>query len=184
MHVSHTSSAFVSRVRLAAFFVFVMVSTLSGQTPVPKSSVTTTQIHWHKYVNRTYGFSLRYPDNYTSVPLPDAEGRCPDSDDYKCLLWVARRDNRGGSILVSLDLEPFHLTPSSGDLMPTRQLIGRHIFYGGMVGSMAVGFSDNYSMNLKGKTLSITFGPDDDSANPSEETKQLEHTMLKTLRTF
>jgi hypothetical protein len=184
MHASQTSAALVSRVMFAAVFVLAMVSTLPGQTLAPKPSVTTKQIHCHKYVNRTYGFSLRYPDNYTSVPHPDAEGRCPDNDDYKCLLWLARPDNRDGSILVTLDLQPFHLTPNAGDVMPTRQLIGRHVFYGGIIGSMAVGFSDYYEMNLKGKTLTITFGPDDDSANPSDETRQLEHKMLKTLRTF
>ncbi len=48
---------------------------------------------------------------------------------------------------------------------------------------MAVGFSDIYYLDLKGKTLVITFGPGD-SSHPSEETKQLERKMLETLRTF
>jgi hypothetical protein len=182
MHASHTPSAFVWRITFVMVFVLAMVSTLTGQTPTSKPSVTAKQIHWHKYVNRKYGFSLLYPDTYITVPHPDAEGRCPDSDDYKCLLWLARRDNRDAEIWLTVTLEPFHLTPDAGDLMPTRQLVGRHIFYGGMRGSMAVGFSDCYDMNLKGKILTITFGPN--GVRPSEETKQLEHKMLKTLRTF
>jgi hypothetical protein len=183
MQASNTVLAFVWRVTFAAMFIVAMGSTLAGQASSPEHSVTAKQVHWHKYVNRTYGFSLRYPDTYTPIPHPDAQGRCPDYDNYKCLLWLARRDNRDVEIGVSLDLQPFHLTPNSGDVLPTRQLIGGHIFYGGTLGSMAVGFSDNYYLNLKGKTLVITFGPGD-SANPGEETKQLEPKMLNTLRTF
>jgi hypothetical protein len=183
MHARSSFLAFVWRITLAATFILAMRSTLTGQTPTPESSVTTKQVRWHKYVNRTYGFSLWYPDSYIPVPHPDAEGRCPDGDTYKCLLWLERRDNRDAGIWVNLDLQPFHLTPNAADLLPTRQSIGRNIFYGGWGGSMAVGFSDIYHLNLKGKTLVITFGPGD-SSNPSEETKQLEHKMLRTLQTF
>ncbi len=184
MRASHTPSAFLyRRMLLAVICALVMVPCLPGQTLAQKSNDTTKQAHWHKYVNRTYGFSFWYPDTYEPVPHPYPEGWCRDTDDYKCLFWLVRRDHRGGGIWVHVDLQRFHLWPGAGDVTPTRQLIGRHIFYGGMRGSMAVGFSDSYDMNLKGKTLSIEFGPDD-SVNPSEETKQLEHKMLKTLRTF
>ena len=183
MHAGNASLVVVWRMTFAAVFILAMGSILTGQKPSPESSVTKTQIHWHKYVNRTYGFSLRYPDTYAPVPHPDAEGRCPDGDAYKCLLWLERRDNRDAGIWVNLDLQPFHLTPNAADLLPTRQSIGRNIFYGGWGGSMAVGFSDIYYLDLKGKTLVITFGPGD-SSHPSEETKQLEHKMLETLRTF
>jgi hypothetical protein len=183
MHASKTFLAFAWRIMFAAVFIIAMCSTLTGQTPAQRSNDTTKQVHWHKYVNRTYGFSLRYPDAYIPVPHPDGEGRCRDYDGYKCLLWLERRDNRGAEIWVTFDLQPFHLTPNAADLLPTRQLIGRNIFYGGWGGSMAVGFSDNYFLNLKGKTLAITFGQEG-SGSPSEETKQLERKILKTLRTF
>jgi len=183
MHARNTFLAIVRRIMFAAVFTIGMGSTLTGQTPAPKSTVSTKQVHWHKYENRTYGFSLWYPDTYVPVPHPYPERWCRDTDDYKCLLWLVRRDHLGGAIWVNIDPQRFHLFPGAGDVTPTRQLTGRHIFYGGMRGSMGVGFSDFYDMNLKGKTLSIEFGPDD-SVNPSEETKQLEHKMLKTLRTF
>lgn len=67
--------------------------------------------------------------------------------------------------------------------MPTRQRIGRHVFYCGMVGSMGVGFSDSCVLNLKGKTLQFQFNPLD-GLNVDDGTKQLETTMLKTLRIF
>jgi hypothetical protein len=57
MHASNTFLTFVSRVMFAAVFALVMVSILAGQAPAPKPSVATKQIHWHKYVNRTYVFS-------------------------------------------------------------------------------------------------------------------------------
>jgi hypothetical protein len=184
MHASHTSLAvFYRRMLLAVICALVMVPYLPGQTLAEKSTNTTKQVAWHKYVNRTYGFSLWYPDTYAPVPHPDAEGRCPDGGAYKCLLWLERRENRDAGIWVNLDLQPFHLTPNAADLLPTRQSIGRNIFYGGWGGSMAVGFSDIYYLDLNGKTLIITFGPGD-SSHPSDETKQLERKMLETLRTF
>ena len=190
MHPSNSCDTFgfrdclmFGRAICAGLCILGAVASAGGQSPAPKSDAGENLLHWHKYVNRTYGFSLRYPDTYTPIPHPDAQGRCPDYNNYKCLLWLARRDNRDVEIGVSLDLQPFHLTPNSGDVLPTRQLIGGHIFYGGTLGSMAVGFSDNYDLDLKGKTLVITFGPGD-SANPSEETKKLESEILKTFRTF
>lgn len=183
MRAGNTALASAWRMTFAATLILAMGSTLTGQTASREPSVTAKQVHWHKYVSHTYGFSLWYPDTYVPVPHPDAEGRCPDGDTYKCLLWLERSDNRDAGIWVNLDLQPFHLTPNAADLLPTRQSIGRNIFYGGWGGSMAVGFSDIYYLNLKGKTLVITFGPGD-SSHPSEETKQLEQKMLKTLRTF
>jgi len=183
MHGRTTLFVLVWRMTFAAMLILAMGSTLTGQTASPDSSITTNKVRWHKYENRTYGFSLRYPDTYAPVAHPDAEGRCPDGDSYKCLLWLQRRDNRDEEIWVTLDLQPFHLTPNAADRLPPSQSIGRNIFYGGWGGSMAVGFSDIYYLNLKGKTLVITFGPGN-SSNPSEETKQLEHKMLKTLRMF
>jgi hypothetical protein len=78
---------------------------------------------------------------------------------------------------------PFHVSPGAGDVMPTRQRIGRYTFYCGLVGSMGVGFSDSCVFNLKGKTLEFQFNPLD-GLNLDDKTKRLEATMLKTLRIF
>jgi len=86
------------------------------------------------------------------------------------------------SVTVIVEAQ-FHVSPGSGDVMPKRQRIGRHTFYCGVVGSMGVGFSDNCVLNLKGKTLQFQFDPLD-GVNVNDETKQLEATILKTLRIF
>ena len=172
----------------AMVFILAVVASARGQTPPPKPSVSTKQLHWHMYVNRSYGLSFWYPDMYRPIPPPDAEGRCTDRDVYKCLLLLERRDSADGRIWVGITVTPFHLYPGSGDVMASRQPIGRHVFYGGVGGSMGVGFTDFYDMNLKGKTLMFVFGPNpDDPVNPSsvsKETRQLEPRILKSLRTF
>ena len=48
---------------------------------------------------------------------------------------------------------------------------------------MGVGFSDSCVLNLRGKTLQFGFDPLD-GLNVNDETKQIEATMLKTLRIF
>jgi len=48
---------------------------------------------------------------------------------------------------------------------------------------MGVGFSDSCILSLKGKTLEFQFDPLD-GINVNDETKQLEATMLRTLRIF
>ena len=89
MQAGNTALASAWRMTFAATLILAMGSTLTGQTASREPSVTAKQVHWHKYVSHTYGFSLWYPDTYVPVPHPDAEGRCPDGDTYK-LLYVVR----------------------------------------------------------------------------------------------
>jgi hypothetical protein len=84
---------------------------------------------------------------------------------------------------VGLSSEPFHLCPGAGDLMPTRKIIWHHVFYVGVRGRMAVGYTDFHETNVKGRTLSFVFGADELS-DTSERTKRLEPKFLKTFQTF
>jgi hypothetical protein len=136
--------------------------------------------HWHEYVNRQYGVLFFYPDPYKPTVAGD---RCKDNYYVRYLLCLAPT---GGSddpaISVSVIVaEPFHVFPGAGDGMPTRQRIGRHVFYCVVVGSMGVGFSDSCVLNLKGKTLQFLFNPLD-GLHVNDDTKQIETTMLETLR--
>lgn len=165
----------------AGLFVLAMVASARAQASKPKSAPGTKRVHWRKYVNREYRFSFWYPDTY--IPSR-ADDRCIDNDYSKDLLCLARRDDLEATIWVILvTAEPFKLYPDRSDTMPRRQLIGRHVFYSQVVGSMAVGFADNYDLNLKGKKLEFEFGPDD-GVDPSQGTRQLEPKILKTFRTF
>jgi len=42
----------------AGLFVFANVASAQAQASMPKSAPGTKQVHWHKYVNREYGFSF------------------------------------------------------------------------------------------------------------------------------
>ena len=137
--------------------------------------------HWHEYVNREYGIAFLYPVTYKPTVAGD---RCKDNYYFRYLLCLAPDGGQDPVISVGVIVaEPFHVSPGSGDVMPTRQRIGRHVFYCGTVGSMGVGFSDSCVLNLKGKTLQFLFNPLD-GINVNDETKQLEMKMLRTLRMF
>jgi hypothetical protein len=157
-----------------------MAATARGQaTPTQTPSHSPKQGHWHKYVNRQYGFSFWYPNTYKPTT---AGGRCTDNDYRRYLLCLERRDDSGRSIWVTIIIaEPFHLYPDTSDTMPRRQLIGHHVFYAKIVGSMGVGFSDHYDLNLKGKNLEFGFSP---ARMPPTTAPPLELKILKTLRTF
>ena len=166
---------------MAGAFVLAMAAPSRGQAPTENPSPKATHGHWHKYVNKEYGFSFSYPDTYRPT---DADGICKDNDYRRYLLCLDRGGDSEPAILVTIIVAvPFHIYPGSGDVMPRRQKIGHHVFYCGMVGSMGVGYADNCILNLKGKALEFEFelpeGP-----NSSDETRQLESEMLKTLRIF
>jgi hypothetical protein len=128
-----------------------------------------------------YGVSFLYPDTYGPTVAGD---RCQDNYYRKYLICLAIVGGSDPAISVSVIIAaPFHVSPGSGDVMPTRKRIGRHVFYCGVVGSMGVGFSDSCVLNLKGKTLEFQFAATD-GLKLSDETKQLEAAMLKTLRIF
>jgi hypothetical protein len=169
------------RLIFAGLFVVAMAASALAQASMPKPAPGTKRVHWHKYVNREYGFSFWYPDAYRPAKADD---RCMDDDYRRYLLCLERSDNSEVIIWVTVVIaEPFKLYPDKSDTMPRRQLIGGHVFYSQVVGSMAVGFADNFDLNLKGKKLEFEFGPDDVGA-PSTETRQLESKILKTFRTF
>lgn len=139
------------------------------------------QAHWHKYVNKEFRLSFLYPDSYKPTVN---DNRCQDNYYRRYLLCLA--PNGGADSVISVTViiaAPFHVSSGSGDVMPTRQRIGRHVFYCAVVGSMGVGFSDSCVLNLRGKTLQFQFAAMD-GLSVNDKTKQLEATMLKTLRIF
>ena len=159
----------------------VLFASSFAQAPKTDADFRAPRRHWHQYVNREFGFSLLYPDSYK--PMVGGEV-CKDNYYRRYLLCLSLP--HGGDPVISVTVivaAPFHVSPGSGDVMPTRQRIGRHVFYCGVVGSMGVGFKDSCVLNLKGKTLQLQFDPLD-GLNVNDETKQLETTMLKTLRIF
>jgi hypothetical protein len=185
VNTSSTSAikSFLTFVRtiFAGLFVLAIVASARAQETITKSAPSTKQVHWVKYVNREYGFSFWYPDTYRPAKADDL---CMNNDYRRYLLCLERSDNSEAAIWVTLVIaEPFKLYPDKSDTMPRRQLIGRHVFYSQVVGSMAVGFADNYDLNLKGKKLEFEFGPDD-GVDPGAVTRQLEPRILKTFRTF
>jgi hypothetical protein len=159
----------------SAIFVSALAQT---STPATDSKATS---RWHEYVNKKYGVSFLYPDAYKPTVAGD---RCKDNYYRRYLLCLAPKGSSDPVISVTVIVAaPFQVSPGAGDVMPTRQRIGRHMFYCGLVGSMGVGFSDSWVFNLKGKTLEFQFNPLD-GANVDGKTKQLEAPMLKTLRVF
>jgi len=119
----------IARLIFAWMAIVAVVAAARGQEPSPPPSARTIPHKWHKYVNQQYGFSFAYPTTYRPVPPADTDGRCRKTENYGCLLWLARRDDPEAIIWVGLSAQPFRLHPGSGDLMPTRQKIGRHVFY-------------------------------------------------------
>ncbi len=161
--------------------ISLLISFLCAHVQASDIDLKAPHSHWHEYVNRKYGISLLYPDPYKPIA---PNGRCKDNYYREYLLCLGPTVGSDPVISVSVIVAvPFHVSPGAGDLMPTRQRIGRHLFYCGVVGSMGVGFSDSCVFNLRGKTLEFEFNPLD-GVNVTDETKRLEPTMLKTLQIF
>jgi hypothetical protein len=171
----------IGRLLLAGMVILATVASARGQKPT--SSAGTNRHEWHKYVNQHYGLSFWYPDTYQPVSSADTDGKCTETEYDKCLLWLERRDDPETIIWVGISTQPFRLHSGSGDVMPTRQRIGHHVFYCGMVGSMGVGFSDFCMLNLQGKALEFEFSPTQ-RWNSSEKKNPLAPKMLKTFRTL
>ncbi len=153
-------------------------ASLWGQTHETDTDSKAPHARWHEYVNREYGISFLYPDTYKRTVASD---RCKDNYYFRYLLCLG-----GSDPVISVGIvvaEPFHISPGAGDVMPTRQKIGSHVFYCGVVGSMGVGFSDSCVLNLRGKALQFQFNPLD-GMHVNDETKQIETRMLKSLRIF
>ena len=169
----------IGRLTLIGMAVVAAVASARGRETTSNARIDHHE--WHKYVNQQYGFSFWYPDTYQAVPPADTDGRCIQSENYKCLLWLALRNDPDTTIIVTL--YPYRLHPGSAEVMPTRQRIGHHAFYCGIVGSMGVGYSDFCIFKLKGKALEFQFSPSA-SMNPSEKADSLVTKMLETFRTF
>jgi hypothetical protein len=152
-----------------------------SQIGTPDAHSEAPRARWHKFIDKEYGVSFLYPDTYT----PTVDGnRCQSNDYRKYLLCLAPVGGSDPVISVGVTVAgPFHVPPGSGGVMPTRQRIGRHVFYCGLFGSMGVGFSDTCILNLKGKTLQFQFDAPD-GVSVGDKTKQLETAILKTLRIF
>jgi hypothetical protein len=169
--------------RLILAGVVIVVTIASARAQEATSSAETNRHQWHKYVNLQYGFSFSYPNTYKAVSPADTDGRCTETEYYKCLLWLAQRDDPETIIWIGISRQPFSLHPGSGDVMPIRQRIGHHVFYCGAVGSMGVGYSDFCILNLKGKALEFQFSPAE-GVNSSGKTHPLVPRILKTFRTL
>jgi len=166
-------------------FAFMFVLTLSAaaeswaQEPTPKPAPKAHEIHWHKYINKEFGFSLRYPDSYRPITDPES---CKGNDYRRWLLCLEQRDNPNTTIMVTIVIAvPFFVKTNRGGNEYTPQEIGQHLFYCGLGGSMGVGFYDECTFNLRDKTLEFSFSP---PSGVHDETEQLELKMLRTLQIF
>lgn len=195
MHATNTppkslfkSSLMFGRVAFAGVLILATAVSVRGQEPTPEAGVSKKEVHWHKYINHQYGFSFWYPDAYKLVQVQQLP---PERAQYfpylRYLVSLENRDDPEVVFGASIELRPFDLSRPRGDVdgIPPVQHIGHHFFYPYLTGSMGVGFTDNWDIKLKGKTLTLSFspghmsGPFDISGTPPCELK-----ILQTFRTF
>jgi hypothetical protein len=184
-----TSSIFVV---FAGLLILMTIVQAQAQDPPPKSCASDKPQHWHKYVNKSYGFSFWYPDPYRRVSLPP-----PDSADEfrakvnheKRLLLLERRDDPDAKIWVSTEVRPFDLealtqshAPTGVEFPPAPRQFGTHVFYGYGAGGGGVDYPDQYFVNLKEKILHFDFDGPYEYKSPNGETRDLEPRILKTFR--
>ena len=118
------------------------------------------------------------PDPYRRIADP---GFCEGNSYRRYLLCLARRDDPDSKFFVTLVIEgPFAIKTTRGDNEYTPQKIGQHLFYCGLGGSMAVGFSDECTFDLNDKTLEFNVSP----AQPTDPTGKINPLMFETLKTF
>jgi hypothetical protein len=167
------------RLALTLALSAVLAASSKAQESAPKLTPNAQKIHWKKYINKEFGFSLRYPDSYQ--PSTKLE-YCKDNDYRKYLLCLVRRDDPDARILVMVIVQgPFRIKTNRGDIEYAPQKIGQHLFYCGVQGSMGTGFSDECTFNLRDKTLEISYSP---TLNSGVEINPLMLKSLKTFRTF
>jgi hypothetical protein len=171
----------MKKLAVALLLVVALAAKLSAQEPAPKAVPNAPKTHWHKYVNKEYGFSFSYPDTYR--PSKDA-AFCKDNDFRRYLLCLERRDDSETTIWVTIVTgAPFFIQTNRGDNEYTPQTIGHHRFYCGLGGSMGVGFWDECTFNLKGKALEFNFFPAT-TINSGETINRVMFKSLETFRTF
>jgi hypothetical protein len=145
------------RLGFTLVLIFTMAAALAAQKPSPKPIPDAQKIHWHKYINKELGFSFRYPATYRPITAPES---CRDNNCRAWLLWLERQNDPKTTILVTIfDAGPFFIQTNRGGNEYARQKIGQNLFYCGLGGSMGVGFSDECTFNLRGKTLEFSFSP-------------------------
>ena len=173
------SGAIARRVAMAAAFLLVMTVPTRGQTLTPEQIPNERPLHWRKYVNKDYGLSLWYPNGYKHSNF---DGVCKDNEYRRYLLCLKRQDSPDSTILVSIIVAvPFFVGPNNGDVMPIRQIIGHHIFFCGVGGSMGTGFTDECIFDLRDKVLEFRFSPAE-TINSGTKRNRLGFEVLKTFR--
>lgn len=167
-----------------AFMLILIVTPAAvswAQEPTPKPIPNAQKIHWHKYINKEFGFSVKYPDSYR--PTTDAE-YCKDDVYRRWLLCLERRDQPDTTIMVTIVMKgPFVIRTDRAAREYTPQKIGHYLFYCAVEGSMGVGAWDECTLNLRGKTLEFSLSPAE-TINSDEKTNPLMFKSLKTFRTF
>ena len=127
--VMPTRKSLVRRLTLVIATTFMMFAPSWAQIRTPDANSEASLARWHEYVNKEYGFSFLYPDAYKPIV---ANNSCQDNYYRRYLLCLSLTG--GGEPVISVTVvvaAPFHVSPGSGDVMPTRQKIGRHVFYCG-----------------------------------------------------
>ncbi|MGA8873779.1 MAG: hypothetical protein WB460_21735 [Candidatus Acidiferrales bacterium] len=162
----------------AFILLLILILCLAAESGAQEPTPETKRVHWHKYVSKEYGFSVKYPDPYRRIADP---GFCEGNSYRRYLLCLARRDDPDSKFFVTLVIEgPFAIKTTRGDNEYTPQKIGQHLFYCGLGGSMAVGFSDECTFDLNDKTLEFNVSP----AQPTDPTGKINPLMFETLKTF
>lgn len=153
-----TGESLVMRLALVIGTTLAILVSSCAQVSKADADSKAQHAHWHEYVNREYGVSFLYPDTYKPTIASD---RCEDNYYRRYLLCLAPVSGSDDPVIyvTVIVAGTFQVFPGAGDVMPTRQRIGRHVFYCGVVGSMGVGFSDSCVLNLKGKALQFQFSP-------------------------
>jgi hypothetical protein len=176
----------------AGILILVTIVQVQAQDTSPKSSGPNKPQHWHKYVNKSYGFSFWYPDPYRPVLLPPTDS----GDEFrakvnheKTLLLLERLDDSDAKIWVSVEVRAFDLNalmqshaPTGVEFPPAPGRVGTHVFYGYGAGGGGVDYPDQYFVNLRGKILHFDFDGPYEYKSPDGETRYLEPRTLKTFR--
>lgn len=165
-------------------FTLVLMATMAAdswaQEPSQKPIPNARKIRWHKYVNKEFRFSFRYPDTYRPITDPEY---CKDNGYRRWLLCLERRDNPETEISVTIVIgAPFFVKTNNGGNEYTPQKIGKNLFYCGTGGSMGTGFFDECTFNLRGKTLEFSFPPAERTSG--EEINPLMFESLQTFQAF
>jgi len=152
---------------------------------------------WVVYINKLHGFCFSYPPVYTPVAKPWLEKYASYPQAVRKaaqegrLLRLQHQEFEDASIQVLVENKAFDLqnfvkeAPTGIESPPEPAKFGNYTFYYYGTGGGGVCYPDQYFFNLHGKTLHISFdGPCVNDKTPTPETKEIEHRLLQTFRTF